>query len=354
MTAPIHSGEQALAQLKTDLLALKPTEIIVLFDDNTAKNCARHLAPFLPKHRHIKISPGEAAKHLETCMSVWEKLLEMGADRRSVLINLGGGVVGDLGGFVAGCYKRGIRYMQVPTTLLSMVDASVGNKTGVDFQGGKNLIGLFNPPEGVYIWPQFLETLPEREVRSGFAEVIKHWLIADGDSWQTYSAQATLPVTEWTTIIPDSVEVKRRIVAEDPLERGIRKALNFGHTIGHAVESCVLSGPSVEGAEPAILHGEAVAIGMICECWLSEQRGKLTAEEFQSIRTYIEGVYPDLRELVAGKVEEAEFIKWLKADKKNEGGKVLCSLLNGIGGVEVNVELSIEEAVGSFETWLRG
>lgn len=348
MQIPLHIGPEALSQLRQDLEALSPTKVIVLFDENTAKHCARLLGPHLPAHRHIKMPAGEPNKNLETCSMVWSKLLAMDADRKSVLINLGGGVVGDLGGFTAGCFKRGIRFIQVPTSLLAMVDASIGNKTGVDFESGKNLVGLFNPPEGVYILPEFLNTLPERELRSGFAEVIKHWLIGDRKGWEKYTPTGTIP-TDWTNIIPESVAVKRRIVAEDPLEQGIRKALNFGHTIGHAVESASLNGPE----DQRLLHGEAVAAGLVCESWLSYQRGLLPEADLQAIRSYIEKIFPELRKKAQEWVP-ATWAEWLKMDKKNEGGRILCTFLEGIGEVRVNQEISVEEAEKSWEVYLNG
>jgi len=222
----------------------------------------------LPAHLPSVIVPaGEPAKNLATCARIWKAMFNAGLDRKSLVINLGGGVIGDMGGFCAATYKRGVDFVQVPTSLLAMTDAAIGGKLGVDFEGIKNAVGLFKNPAAVFVDPDFLQTLPPRELRSGFAEVIKHALIGDPDLWNRIaqlqpagrSGALALTTDDWLAVLLASIAVKVRIVLQDPLEKNIRALLNFGHTVGHALESYYL-----ESDDP-LTHGEAVAIGMICE-----------------------------------------------------------------------------------------
>ena len=301
----------------------------VLVDDNTAQYCWPRLEPLLAGlcPTLIRIPPGEAHKHLDTCRHIWEELFRAGAGRRWCLLNLGGGVIGDMGGFCAGTYKRGIDFLQIPTTLLSQVDASVGGKLGIDFFGIKNSIGLFRDPIGVWIDPAFLHSLPPREIRSGFAEIIKHALIADAGQWAALQSVADPRQTDWSALLPASVDIKRHIVEVDPHERGLRKALNFGHTIGHAVESYFLDTPA------PLLHGEAIAVGMVCESWLSHRRTGLSEAALQDISRYLLRHYGHVR------LPESAFdhmLATMRQDKKNETDEINFSLLPAIGEVEVN------------------
>ena len=251
----------------------------VLVDENTEQHCYTLIKDLLPKHSLIQIKAGEEFKTIETCCLIWERLTQANADRKSLLINLGGGVIGDMGGFAASCYKRGINFINIPTTLLAMVDASVGGKTGVDFNGFKNQIGLFSEPEAVFIYTTFLKTLAERELTSGFAEVVKHYLIADEKAFEELAqAKPSLKTLNWQQVIAASAHIKSTIVNQDPQEKGIRKALNFGHTIGHGVESFYLQ----QDKTKQLLHGEAVAVGLITESYLSVEKALLT--EAQLIR----------------------------------------------------------------------
>jgi 3-dehydroquinate synthase len=243
------------------------SQIYLLTDENTRCHC---LPIFLEKTglpnevTITEIPAGENFKNLSTCERIWQQMLDAKLDRKALVLNLGGGVIGDMGGFCAATWKRGVDFVQVPTTLLAMTDAAIGGKLGIDFQGVKNTIGVFKNPAAVFVDPDFLKTLPERELRSGFAEVIKHALIGDPELWQMVQSEAVtqshrLTTSAWLDLLRASIAVKVRIVQEDPLEKGIRALLNFGHTIGHAVESYFL-----ETNEP-LTHGEAVAVGMICE-----------------------------------------------------------------------------------------
>ena len=249
------------------------SSIFIITDENTRTHCLPLLSvlpPFTgglgrgyPTVAQTSLPPGESFKTLATAEHVWQAMLEANLDRKALVINLGGGVVGDLGGFCAATWKRGVDFIQIPTTLLSMTDAALGGKLGVDFQGLKNVIGVFQNPAAVFVDPVFLQTLPERELRSGFAEVIKHALIGDPALGNKIQALSNLEEAPWMEVLHASIAVKVRVVTEDPREQGLRMLLNYGHTIGHAVESYFLKTPF------ARTHGEAIALGMICESWLA-------------------------------------------------------------------------------------
>ena len=242
------------------------SQVVILCDEHTCQYCLPYFlekTELSKKNLLTQIHSGEAQKKLATCANIWQAMLDAKLDRQAVVINLGGGVIGDMGGFCAATWKRGIDFVQIPTTLLSMTDAAIGGKTGIDFQGIKNSIGVFQKPSAVFMDPFFLKTLPYRELSSGFAEVIKHALIGDLELGRQLREWATssVPLTSlnWLDILRKSIAVKVRIVQEDPLEKGARMLLNFGHSIGHALESWFLDAP-----EP-LTHGEAIYIGMICE-----------------------------------------------------------------------------------------
>jgi len=303
--------------------------IAVLVDTNTEVHCwpclQNHLAQLSPVL--IRIPAGEQHKTLATCQSVWEQLFLAGAGRNWCLLNLGGGVIGDLGGFCAGTFKRGMAFVQIPTTLLAQVDASVGGKLGIDFYGVKNSIGIFQNPRAVWADPHFFQTLPPRELRSGFAEIIKHALIADHDQWQELLATEDLKAIDWASWVARSVAIKQQIVAQDPHEHGLRKALNFGHTIGHAIESFFLETPN------PLLHGEAIAAGMICEAWLSAQLVGLSTAHMEAITGLFLRLYGHRAVPVAA---FPELLSTMRQDKKNEDTRINFSLVPEPGYVRVN------------------
>ena len=312
------------------------SQVFVLVDENTHAYC-------LPKFKqHIQreisvivITSGEVNKTLESCQKVWDALAEKGADRHSLFINLGGGVIGDLGGFCASTYMRGMDFIQIPTTLLAQVDASVGGKLGIDYKGMKNFIGLIKSPNLVFIDPAFLKTLPKEELRSGYAEVLKHGIIADRVYWD--DCKGTLPAdadTSWTAIIERSVAIKRSVTESDPNERGLRKILNFGHTIGHAIESIFLE------RDKPFLHGEAIAIGMVCEAAIAQEKDLITEDELQEIADHIIHIYGHYPEAVS---DTSSIMKLMLKDKKNKGGKIMCSLPEGIGSCLFNFPIFEED-----------
>ncbi|MBL6446469.1 3-dehydroquinate synthase [Fulvivirga sp. 29W222] len=314
------------------------SKIAVLVDENTLAHCYPLIKSNLPQHTLIQIKSGEINKTLNTCTHVWQELTDQSFDRKSLFINLGGGVIGDLGGFCAGTYKRGIDFINLPTTLLSQVDASVGGKLGIDFNGFKNHIGLFQEPKNVLIDLNFLKTLPEQELRSGFAEILKHHLIADRTGWEGLKHK-TFEAMDWTTSVPHSVQIKHKIVTEDPHESGLRKALNFGHTIGHGIESYLLN------SGRAILHGEAVAAGIICEAYLSYKRELITEEELNDITQFIQSIYEKIN---LSDLDREEVCNYLMQDKKNRDNNILAVLLNGIGSVVWDQSLDRQESLDSL------
>ncbi len=318
----IHIGSVRVA-LAQWLAQQTYSSLFLVVDQNTRRYCMPLLEDQLHGKVHvIEVAAGERHKNLQSCTTIWQQMMQAGADRQSLCINLGGGVIGDMGGFCAATFKRGLRFVQVPTTLLSMVDASIGGKLGVDFEGVKNSIGLFCDPAAVFIDPVFLNTLPARELRSGFAEVIKHTLIADSAQWQQLQQVRTLEKVDWPAFLLPSLNIKRRIVMADPLERHIRKALNFGHTIGHAIEAQRLQ------TKQPLLHGEAIAIGMICEAWLSTELCGLSQSNREAITSYVLHHFGKV-ELDSGQLDN--WLGLMKKDKKNRGRAINCSLLSAIG-----------------------
>ncbi|MCP9237261.1 3-dehydroquinate synthase [Lewinella sp. JB7] len=302
---------------------------VVIMDEETERHCLPRIQPWLEDVPTVPIvvPAGELHKHLDTCKYIWEEMFRGGVGRRWCCLNLGGGVIGDMGGFAAATFKRGIDFVQIPTTLLSQVDASVGGKLGIDFFAVKNSIGLFANPQAVWVDAGFLRTLPARELRSGYAEIIKHALIANAGQWEEIQQIGDLDSIDWAPVITRSVDIKRRVVLEDPRERGLRKALNFGHTIGHAVESYFLH------REDRLLHGEAIAIGMITESWLSHQLGTLGERELADIRQYC------LRTYGHQHVPESsyrELLDLMRQDKKNDGEEINFTFLDRPGVAAVN------------------
>ncbi len=312
--------------------------IIVLVDSNT-----KILLPWVRTYfeieqvKVIEIKAGEEYKNIETCIVIWEKLSEWNIPRNSLFVNLGGGVVTDIGGFSASCFKRGVDFVNVPTTLLSLVDASVGGKTGINFNHLKNNIGLFKEAKKVFCDVSVLKTLHKRELVGGIGEVLKHALIKDESYWN-YCQNTDYTEWNWQYIIATSIGIKNKIVLEDPLEKGERKKLNFGHTVGHAIESLSLEN------KVSLLHGEAVAIGLVCESYISFKKDLLTKEELIAIQNVIFRVF---------KLPKITFsidliLKWMKFDKKNTGNEINFTLINAVGSAIINQtasKLEIENSI---------
>lgn len=329
---------QIAADLERFLKTKSFSKLGIITDSNTYQACYPVIRKCLPVHEHFQFKAGEVNKTLTTCTKIWQWMTDCGFDRKSLIINLGGGVTGDMGGFCASTYKRGIKFINIPTTLLSQVDASVGGKLGVDFNGFKNHIGVFNEPEAVIISDNFLSTLPLPELRSGYAEVIKHGLIRNENYFRSLKFQ-NWQEQNWKDIIEKSVQIKKDVVTKDPKEDGLRKILNFGHTVGHAVESFYLD------TERHLLHGEAIAIGMIAEAYLSHHHIRLPKEDLNTITDTLLGIF--------GKVEIPEedlnaIAQLCFQDKKNEGTTINCSLLKKIGECDYNIAVSLEDIIASL------
>lgn len=349
MTEELHrSGVLLCSDIKRDILPYiakrDSKQIFILTDENTYKLCAPVLneIPQLKEAKHVTMPAGDDFKNLESLTKIWSFLGKHKASRHSLLINLGGGVISDIGGFAACTYKRGLDFYNIPTTLLSIVDAAVGGKTGINFDGLKNQIGVIRQPQHVFIDPQFLDTLDEENRVSGYAEMVKHALISSKKDWEEVTAfdikkddSETLKNLFWK-----SVAIKERIVAVDPNEKGLRKALNFGHTIGHAIESV-----SHEKEAP-ILHGMAIAVGMVAELYLSREKCNFPSEFLDQAVDFIQTIYPPY---VFDKADYEHLYDLMTQDKKNEGNRINFTLLGDIGDVQINTHCTKEEIFSAMD-----
>ena len=335
--------------LKTELAkAIAECEhdrIFVLVDETTNKLCWSLVKDYLclKDAQTIVIGATDRRKNLDTLVHVWESLQQGKATRHSLLINLGGGMVTDLGGFAASTYKRGINFINVPTTLLAMVDASVGGKTGINFGGLKNEIGVFSDAEFVVLDTNGLRTLDKENIRSGYAEMLKHGLIADDTMWaELINFNLAQPnLRQLASMLDKSVRIKERIVAEDPHEKGIRKALNLGHTFGHAFESWAMK-------RQPVLHGYAVAFGLIAELYLATTQTDFPTERMRQTVNFIRAYYGSLPITCN---DYPELIELMHHDKKNRGNEINVTLLGGIGDIRIDqtiTEEDIKEALDFF------
>lgn len=332
----IYFEDEAYYKLRLHLKEKKYSKVFILVDENTAEHCLPEFRANMGgkfEFETIQIKSGEIHKNMDTCMQVWNSLSDMDADRRSLLINLGGGVITDLGGFVASTFKRGIKFINVPTSLLAMVDASIGGKTGVDLGVLKNQIGVFSNPEMVLVAPDYLETLDERQLRSGFAEMMKHGLIASGSYWTTLKK-----VDDYKNLdkhIYESLKIKNDIVSQDPKEKNLRKILNFGHTFGHAIESYSLE----DNALPPLLHGEAIAIGMVLEAYLSNRTIGLGMHQLEDIKSEFSKRF---EKIDFSEQDVSQIVELLRFDKKNTRGSINFVVLKRIGDTIIDNKIPKE------------
>lgn len=343
---PIYFGEIGYENLTKMVADKNYSKIFVLSDSNTNEFCVPFFLQLFPfKVEIIEIQAGEEHKNIETCIGVWETLSELGADRKSLLLNIGGGVVTDLGGFVASTYMRGIDFINIPTSLLAMVDASVGGKTGVDLGNLKNQIGVINTPKMIIIDTEYLQTLPSEELRSGLAEMFKHGLIHNLKYWLEIKQLNNLTTHDLQRLIFDSVVIKNEIVTQDPTEKGLRKTLNFGHTLGHAIESFCLQNPT----RNRLLHGEAIAIGMVLAAFLSTEKLNFPKE----IRNEIKQVLSEYFEKQYFTEEEiTQIISLMKFDKKNSHGNINFVLLQNIAQPQWDCQIENSLIYKAFEYYL--
>ena len=338
-------SKQLQTELAKAIAECEHDRIFVLVDETTNKLCWSLVKDYLclKDAQTIIIGATDRRKNLDTLVHVWESLQQGKATRHSLLINLGGGMVTDLGGFAASTYKRGINFINIPTTLLAMVDASVGGKTGINFGGLKNEIGVFNDAEFVLLDTNWLRTLDEENIRSGYAEMLKHGLIADDTMWaELINFNLAQPdLRQLASMLDKSVRIKERIVAEDPHEKGIRKALNLGHTFGHAFESWAMK-------RQPILHGYAVAFGLIAELYLATTQTDFPTERMRQTVNFIRAYYGSLPITCN---DYPELIELMHHDKKNRGNEINVTLLGGIGDIRIDqtiTEEDIKEALDFF------
>jgi len=318
---PVHFQDKGYKELSNLIATNDYSNLFIIVDENTFQFCYPKFIPNLQTDKRIEvieIESGEINKNIETCIGVWNAITELGGDRKSLIITLGGGVITDLGGFVASCFKRGVDFVNIPTTLLSMVDASVGGKTGVDLGVLKNQIGLFANPKMVAVDTAYLATVSEREIKSGTAEIIKYGITYDVNLFNEIKDNKGLKIED---LIFRSIEIKNEVVLQDPREQNLRKILNFGHTLGHAIESFYLESKTKEN----LTHGEAIAIGMVCESFISSKLLDFPAKKVTEVKEVILSIYDKTMLL---KKDFAGIIDLLKHDKKNVNGQVNFVLLN--------------------------
>ena len=339
---PIHFQEEAYNKLSNLIDTNNYSTIFILVDENTFEHCYPKFIQNLDTNKRIEvieIESGEINKNIETCIGVWNAITELGGDRKSLVITLGGGVITDLGGFVASCFKRGIDFVNIPTTLLSMVDASVGGKTGVDLGVLKNQIGLFANPEMVIVDTSYLTTVTDREIKSGTAEIIKYGITYDTKLFNEVKNNKGLKIND---LIYRSIEIKNEVVLQDPREKSLRKILNFGHTLGHAIESFYLESEDKEN----LTHGEAIAIGMVCESFMSSKLLGFPTEKVSEIKDVILSIYNRTNLL---KEDFSAIMELLKHDKKNVNGQVNFVLLNDFENYKLDCKVPEDLIIESME-----
>ncbi len=344
---PVHFNETGYERLNEHLKENRYSSIFIIADTNTNEYCLPKLLPLIETDLTVEIiefEAGEINKNIETCIEIWNVLTELGADRKTLVINIGGGVVTDLGGFVASTFKRGVDFIHIPTTLLSMVDASVGGKNGVDLGNLKNQIGVINTPKMVLIDTAYLETVPQNEMRSGLAEMLKHGLIFDKAYWESFLDIKAIDFNQLDSLIHRSVEIKNSIVMQDPTEKNIRKSLNFGHTLGHAIESYFLENEN----KTTLLHGEAIAVGMILESYISLHKNLINKDEYDQIKTTLKSIYDDI---IFEENDIDPILELLIHDKKNEYGMIQFALIDGIGKIKINQSVENELILNAFEDY---
>lgn len=331
---PIKLNNSTIYQVEHNFTVLndliknqQPSSIFILVDDQTMENCYPYFIPHLETEARIEvieIDHGEEYKTIETCTGIWNAMIELECDRNSLIINLGGGVITDLGGFIASTIKRGVNFIHIPTSLLGMVDAAIGGKNGVDLGSLKNQIGVINMPAMTIVDPGFLNTLPKQHLLNGSIEMFKHGLIASRSYWDNMRQNIDYFNDAFTQLIYESILIKTNIVSSDPYEKNARKALNFGHTIGHAIESFCMD----SNDNNSLLHGEAVAVGLLLESYISQQLTGLPESDYHQIKTWYESLSLNVK-FDNSQIEE--ILAYMQHDKKNVNGEIRFVLLKEIG-----------------------
>ena len=336
-----------LQQSLTEAIACCPHDRLFVLTDNTTLRCCWPVIkdyPCVESACIITIEATDQHKDLESVSHVWQELQHAGATRHSLMINLGGGMVTDLGGFAASTFKRGISFINIPTTLLAMVDASVGGKTGFNFGGLKNEIGVFNNASSVILDIIFLQTLDKENLLSGYAEMLKHALISNEALWAEHleALENLEALDNLGKLVSDSIAVKQRIVLEDPTEKGLRKALNLGHTAGHAFEALALEESHTDSSthRSPILHGYAVAYGLVVELYLSAVKCGFPTDKMRQTVQFIKEYYG---RMAISCDDYPHLLELMHHDKKNEGDSINFTLLGGIGDIRINQTVSEED-----------
>jgi 3-dehydroquinate synthase len=341
----IEIGTRIFESINSFLTKKKYSQHIIICDSNTLHHCLSKLilnCKQLVDAEIIELELGEETKSIEISTHIWQTLIENKADKQSLIINLGGGVVSDIGGFCASTYKRGIDFINIPTSLLAMADASVGGKTGIDFNGLKNSIGTFAQPQAVFINPDFLKTLPKRHFKNGLAEIFKIALISDKKFWVELN---TINLEKYAEkLIVKSVELKNKLVTKDPFDKTVRKTLNFGHSIGHAIEALSLN------ATDTLLHGEAIVIGMMIESHIAFQKKLIAKKELDEVFSVLKNMFEPIH---INQLNLASILELLKNDKKNSNNKFRFALINNIGSCAFDLdvtELQIKKAIEYYHS----
>ncbi len=344
----VYSSSDLTSDLNQLLSKYAPEQVFLMTDEGSAKHCLPLLSGVekISSQRTITIKQGDDFKNVDAAVEVWQFLSSHSATRKSVLVNLGGGMPCDLGGFCASTFKRGISFINIPTTILAQVDASLGGKTGMNLGGLKNEIGVFSIAEAVVINGEFLRSLDKENLLSGFAEMLKHALIFDASMLEPLM-QLNFDAPNFSTLqnlICDSIRVKNHFVTEDPKEQGVRKALNFGHTFGHAFETF-----SMRHNEHPILHGKAVAFGMVCELLLSQIKTNLPQADAQRIASYINQLYG---RMPFTRADYPELLELMTHDKKNDSRGINFTLLPKLGTISINNIGTNDEITAVLDAYL--
>ena len=332
--------------LSTAVSDCERDRLFILVDVNTQRHCLPLVCNMscLQGAQVIAIGATDENKTLQTLTEVWTALQQGGATRHSLMVNLGGGMVTDLGGFAAATFKRGLNYINIPTTLLAMVDASVGGKTGINFGGLKNEVGVFSNASSVILDTTFLRTLDDENLLSGYAEMLKHGLISNEEHWAELLNGSFSELTRLGELVAKSVAVKERIVEQDPTEKGLRKALNLGHTVGHAFESLALQ-------RTPILHGYAVAYGLICELYLSAIKTGFPVDKMRQTVSFIREHYGQMAITCD---DYPTLLGMMTHDKKNVAGEINFTLLGDIGDIRINQTATKEEIMEALDFYREG
>ena len=333
------SSVEELSSIVLDKLEV--SSVIVLADENTFAHCVSRLQNIIQTENIIVLPAGEESKTLRSCEKIWDELIAMNADRNCFILNVGGGMICDIGGFAASCYQRGVRFANIPTTVLSMADAAIGGKTGVDYSGLKNYLGLIRFPEFIWIDAEFLHTLNDQEKISGLSEIVKHAIIGSNELWNLLEETDSIQSMSWKKIFEKNLPVKLKVVEADPFEKGLRKVLNFGHTIGHALESHYLK------ESKSVMHGHCVAAGMLIEARIANSLGPLNNIDFEAIERLIWRFLEPVRNSLP---TFAEIKPWMIMDKKRTQSGPGFSLPDKIGSCRWNVPVD-EKVVAECFTW---